>query len=83
MFLTMTTASSWERMLTHKARVQFSLQGGHCYCFTFLVTEIATVLEGSDHAVAVIDLGLALVENEPDHDLASGTGQRLSNIFHY
>ena len=57
------------------------MQGGHCHCVTFLVTEIATVLEGSDHAVGVIDLGLTLVENEPDHDLASGTGRRDCQIL--
>ena len=51
------------------------------HCVTFLVTEIATVLEGSDHAVAVIDLALTLVVNEPDHDLASGTGRRDCQIF--
>ena len=65
--------------MTHEARVHFSLQGGHCHCVTFLVTEIGTVLEGSDHAV--IDLDLALVENEPDHDLSSGTGRRDCQIF--
>ena len=43
---------------------------------TSLVNKLATVLdlinEGSDHAVAVLDLALALVEKEPD--LAPGPG---------
>ena len=67
----------WTKLLMSHKVLQCHLD------LTSLVNKLATVLdlinEGSDHAVAVLDLALALVEKEPD--LAPGPGlYRLSHI---